>query len=171
MIKTNQFFLQKERVSKIELVIKKGPNWIGKCHKRGSINQKFPTIFKYGSALWGHTMASFCVISYIQFSIGYYPGVHYFLWILLLCTLLLCSITHYDIRMRNDIARDTHCNITMGNDVVREIHCDVTMSNDVVIKHNNVAINLFGYVLLQLIMILLFHHKTLHKSLKSISNQ
>ncbi len=52
MIETNRFFLQKEGVNKIELDIHNGPihNGIGKCQKRGSIERKFPTIFKYGSA-------------------------------------------------------------------------------------------------------------------------
>ncbi len=36
MIETNQFFLQKEVVNKIELGIKRGPNGIGKCQKLGS---------------------------------------------------------------------------------------------------------------------------------------
>ncbi len=37
-------------------------------------------------------------------------------------------MTHYDITMGNDIARDAHFNITIGNGVARDIHCDVTMS-------------------------------------------
>ncbi len=46
------FFLQKERVNKIELGIK-SDNGIGKCQKRGSIiERKFPTMFKYGSAMF-----------------------------------------------------------------------------------------------------------------------
>ncbi len=31
---------------------------------------------------------------------------HYFLWILPLCALLLCSMTHYDITMAHDVGRD-----------------------------------------------------------------
>ncbi len=74
-------------------------------------------------------------------------------------------VTHYDITMGNDIARDAHCEITMGNDIARDIHCDVTMSNDIamftyhgVTMHNDVAINLFYYVFsaLYLFMILLW---------------
>ncbi len=34
----------------IELDIKNGANRIGKCKKQGSIEWKFPTMFKYGSA-------------------------------------------------------------------------------------------------------------------------
>ncbi len=30
-----------------------------------------------------------------------------------------------------DITMVTHYDITMGNDVARDIHCDVTMSNDI----------------------------------------
>ncbi len=29
----------------------------------------------------------------------------------------LCSMTHYDITMGNDIAKDIHCDVTMSNDV------------------------------------------------------
>ncbi len=65
-------------------------------------------------------MACFHVISISLISNGDYP-----------CALLLLSMTHYDITMGNDVARDAHCNITMGNDNVRDIHCDVTMSNDI----------------------------------------
>lgn len=32
------------------------------------------------------------------------------------------GLTHYDIKMGKDVARDAHCNITMGNGVVRNIH-------------------------------------------------
>ncbi len=39
-----------------------------------------------------HAMAGFCVISYIQISIGYYPCVHYFIWILPLSVLLLVPL-------------------------------------------------------------------------------
>ncbi len=49
MIEPNRFFLQKEGVNKIRVGHKKGPNGIGKCKKRGSIERKFPTMFKYGS--------------------------------------------------------------------------------------------------------------------------
>ncbi len=35
---------------------------------------------------------------------------------------LLYSMTHYDITMGNDIARDAHYDITMGHDVARDIH-------------------------------------------------
>ncbi len=40
-------------------------------------------------------------------------------------------MTHYDITMGNDIARDAHCYITMGNDIASDIHCDIIMSTDV----------------------------------------
>ncbi len=74
-------------------------------------------------------------------------------------------VTHYDITMGNDVARDAHFEITMGNDVARDIHCDVTMSNDLTMStyhgitmHNDIAMNLFYYVfsVLCLIMILLW---------------
>ncbi len=71
--------------------------------------------------------------------------------------------THYDITIGN-IARDVHCDITMSNDVTRDIHCDVTMSHDIdmctyhgISMHNNVAMNLFYYVLLCLFM--LFYYR------------
>ncbi len=61
-----------------------------------------------------------------------YPCAHYILW-LPLCILLLCSMTHHDITMGNNIARDAHCNITMGNNISRDAHCsDITMHNDIV---------------------------------------
>ncbi len=50
LTEANRVFLQKERINKIELGMKKGPNGIGKCQKWVSIEQKFPTIFKYWSA-------------------------------------------------------------------------------------------------------------------------
>ncbi len=43
-----------------------------------------------------------------------------------------------------------HCGTTIGNNVARDIRYDVTMDNDV-------AMNLFCYVLLREILILLFH--------------
>ncbi len=95
-------------------------------------------------------MAWFHVISIYLISDGDYPCEHYFLWRLSLCALLLCSKTHYDITMGDDVVRDAHCNITMGKDNARDIHCDVIMSNDI-------AMNLFYDVVLYLLMILLFH--------------
>ncbi len=77
------------------------------------------------------TMACVHVISRSLISGGDHPCAHYFLWILPLCALLLCSMTHYDMTMAHDIARMPHCGTTMGNDVVRDIHCDATMDNDV----------------------------------------
>ncbi len=66
-----------------------------------------------------HTMTCFCEISCTQISIGYYTcGALLFFVAITLCTLLLCSMTHYDITMGNDIARDAHCDITMSNDIV-----------------------------------------------------
>ncbi len=58
-----------------------------------------------------------------------------------------------------------HCGITMVNDNVRDIHFDVTMGNDIamctsyhgITIDNDVAMNLFCYVLLCQIMILLFY--------------
>ncbi len=43
-----------------------------------------------------------------------------------------------------------HCGTTMGDNVTRDIQYDVIMDNDI-------ARNLFCYVLLRQIMILLFH--------------
>ncbi len=51
-------------------------------------------------------------------------------------------MTHYDITMDNDVAKNAHCNITMGNDIIRDIHCDVTMHNDVVIHTSQCTIML-----------------------------
>ncbi len=54
-----------------------------------------------------------------------------FLWILPLCALLLCSMTHYDITMGHDVDRDAPLWHTISNNVARDIHYDVTMDNDV----------------------------------------
>ncbi len=40
----------------------------------------------------------------------------------------ITMVTHYDITMCNDVARDE---ITMGSDIAKDIRCDITMSNDV----------------------------------------
>ncbi len=77
-------------------------------------------------------LCCFHMISLI--SDGNYPCVHYFLWRLPLCALLLCSMTHYDIKIGNNVARDTHCNITVGNDIAKDSHCDVTMSNGIAVS-------------------------------------
>ncbi len=50
----------------------------------------------------------------------------------------------------NDIARDMHCDVTMGNDIAMCTYHGITM-------HNDFAMNLFCYVLLCQIVILLFH--------------
>ncbi len=55
--------------------------------------------------LW-RIMACFHMISISLISSGDHPCAHYFLWILPVCALLLCSMTHYDIRMAHAIARD-----------------------------------------------------------------
>ncbi len=41
VIETNRLFRQKEGVNKIEMGIIKGPNGIGKCQRRRSIERKF----------------------------------------------------------------------------------------------------------------------------------
>ncbi len=74
-------------------------------------------------------------------------------------------VTHFDITMGNNVARDVHCKITIGNDVDRDVHCDITMGNDVamctyhaITKHNNVAMNIFYSVFSALILIVLFYY-------------
>ncbi len=83
-------------------------------------------------ALLCHTMVCLSLISS-----GDDSCAHYFLWILPLCALLLCSMTHYDITLWH-------------HDGAKDVHYDVTMDNDV-------AMNLFCYVFLCQIIILLFH--------------
>ncbi len=90
-------------------------------------------------------------------------------------------MTHYDITMDHDIAKDAPLWHQAGNDVTRDIHCNITIVNDVamciyhgITMHNNIARNLFCYVLLCQVLILLFHQETLNytrKPLKSISNK
>ncbi len=59
------------------------------------------------------------------------------------------SMTHYDITIGNDVARDVHYEIIMGHSIVVGIYHDVTM-------HTDVAMTLINYVLLGPIMIFLF---------------
>ncbi len=40
-------------------------------------------------------------------------------------------MTHYDITIGNDVARDVHCDIIMGHDVAIGTYHDVTMHTDV----------------------------------------
>ncbi len=58
-------------------------------------------------------------------------------------------MTHYDITIGNDVARDVHFYIIMGHDVVIGTYHDVTMQTDV-------ARMLIYYVLIRPIMIFLF---------------
>ncbi len=69
--------------------------------------------------------------------------------VITLWTLPFCSMTHYDITIGNDVARDVHCDIIMGHDVVIGTYHDVTMQIDV-------ARMLIYYVLIRPIMIFLF---------------
>ncbi len=64
-------------------------------------------------------------------------------------TLLLCSITHYNITIGNDVARDVHCDIIMGHDVVMGAYHYVTL-------HTDVARTVIYYTLLCPIMIFRF---------------
>ncbi len=58
-------------------------------------------------------------------------------------------MTHYDITIGNDVARDVHCETIMGHGIVVGTYHDVTM-------HTDVATILIYYVLLRPIMISLF---------------
>ncbi len=69
-----------------------------------------------------------------------------YLWILPLCALLLCSMTHYDITMAHDVPRMYHCGTTMGNDIARDIHCDVTMDDDVAMCTSQWIMTLLGTI-------------------------
>ncbi len=66
-------------------------------------------------------------ILYTDFPLDITPVVHYCLWILPLCTLLLCSMTHYDITMGNDVAMDIHCDVTMSSDVMHTSQCIIML--------------------------------------------
>ncbi len=56
-------------------------------------------------------------------------------------------MTHYDIAIGNDVARDVYCDIIMGLGIVMGAYHDVTM-------HTDVAWTLIYYVLLCIITIL-----------------
>ncbi len=71
------------------------------CHKFMSIQRTVMC-----TSLLCRTMACFHVISTSLISDGDHPCAHYFLWILPLCALLICSMTHYDITMGHDVVRD-----------------------------------------------------------------
>ncbi len=58
-------------------------------------------------------------------------------------------MTHYDITIGNDVARDVHYEIIMGHGIAVGTYHDVTM-------HADVAMTLIYYVLLCPIMIFLF---------------
>ncbi len=58
-------------------------------------------------------------------------------------------MTHYDITIDNEIARDVHCDIIMGYHIVIGAYHDVTMNTDV-------ARTLIYYVLIHPILIFLF---------------
>ncbi len=81
-------------------------------------------------------MAYFHVISIPLISSGDYPCAHY-----ILGRLSLCSVTHYDIKMDNDVARNTHCLTSMCNDIARDINCDVTMSNLLVLHTGEISLH------------------------------
>ncbi len=56
---------------------------------------------------------------------------HYFLWGSHCGQYAFCSMTHYDITIGNDVARDVHCYIIMSHDVVMCTYHDVTMHTNV----------------------------------------
>ncbi len=58
-------------------------------------------------------------------------------------------MTHYDITIGNDVARDVHYEIIMSHSIVVGTYHDATM-------HTDVAMTLNYYVLLRPIMIFLF---------------
>ncbi len=73
---------------------------------------------------------------------------HYILWGSHSGHYFVCSMTHYDIKMGNDISGDIHCDIIMGHDIVMDTYRDVTV-------HTDVARTLIYYVLLSPIKIFL----------------
>ncbi len=63
-----------------------------------------------------------------------------------LWTIRFCSMTHYDITIANDVARDVNYDIIMGHGVVMGTYHDITMQTD----------RILTYVLPHPIMIFLF---------------
>ncbi len=57
---------------------------------------------------------------------------YYMLWILLLCALLLFSMTHYDITLVMTLLDMPIVTSQWLNDIAMDINCDVTMINDIV---------------------------------------
>ncbi len=67
-----------------------------------------------------------------------------------LWTIRVSSMTHYDITMANDVARDVHCDIIMRHNVIVGTYHDITMQLDIA--------TMLTYVLLHPIMIFLFSY-------------
>ncbi len=89
-------------------------------------------------------------------SMLYFYGICFIMtsqWVPILLGMPHCGITmgNYNVStLGNVIARYIKCDVTMGNNIVIcSYHC-ITMGNDV-------AANLFCYVLLRQLMILMFH--------------
>ncbi len=77
-------------------------------------------------------------------------------------TTVCFQISHCDITMSIDIARNASCDFTMGNNDARNIHYDATMSNDVamctyhdITRYIDFAVNLFYYVFSALCLIMI----------------
>ncbi len=68
---------------------------------------------------------------------------------MMLWTLHFCSMTHYDIIIGNDVAKDVQSDIIMGHEIGMGTYHDVTM-------HTDVTRTLIYYVLLCPNMIFLF---------------
>ncbi len=54
-------------------------------------------------------------------------------------------MTHYNIAVRNDVARGVHCYMIMGYDIIMGAYHNVTM-------HTDIAKTLIYYVLISLLM-------------------
>ncbi len=77
-----------------------------------------------------------------------------------MCALLLCSMTHYDITMGDDVARDANCNITIGIDVPIPNHCDITISNHIAMCTSQSLMVLYE--------ILIYNKNSIHNFISSI---
>ncbi len=68
----------------------------------------FPNIICQMFIIQAHWSMDLCrtIACFHMISGGDHPCAHYFLWILALCALLLCSMIHYDITMAHDVGSD-----------------------------------------------------------------
>ncbi len=62
-------------------------------------------------------------------------------------------MTHYDITIAKNVAKDVHCHIIMGHDVVKGTYHDVTMQTDVAMMLTYLLLHPYFYFLVKIFKI------------------